>query len=185
MKADGQSGGTSEPRRQGQEGAVNFPGTLVQVSVPSAQPSRVLPEGVHLSLSLGCLAAALFSMPSWRARDTSGCVTASETHRRLEEETVDFATQRLKKASVSQNRHIYSYGARAAASVTCLSFPPMPFVTDLLYKSSQELTSVARSHQPAHSSSCLPSSLFLVPGFAGCSSFMLMTHPQASMVQAM
>lgn len=50
------------------------------------------------------------------------CDSASETHRRLEEETVDFATQSLKKAGVSQNRHIYRYGARAAASVTCLSF---------------------------------------------------------------
>ena len=116
---------------------------------------------------------------------------ASETRRRLEEETVDFAERRLKKATVGQNRHSYTRDARAASSVTCLSFP-----TDALCDSSfvQVIKeTISRCHtyqcgqQPTACSLLFTPAAFPLPYAWLCwlHSFILLTHPQASTVEAM
>lgn len=104
---------------------------------------------------------------------------------------VDFAKQSLQKATVGQNKHSYTRDARAASSVTCLSFP-----TDALCDSSfaqviEETISWYHTYQRGQEPSAC--SLLFTPAFSSLPSvwlcwlhsFIPMTHPQASTVEVM
>jgi len=116
---------------------------------------------------------------------------AKETRRRLKEGTIDFANQSWKVATVGQNRHSSICNARAASSVTCLSFP-----TDALCNSSfEQVIKETISRCPTYQCGQEPSACsllftpvcFSLPHAWLCwlHSFVLMTHPQASTLEAM